>query len=125
MECKFSEFSYGYAAIREAESELALVYRANGAPVLPSLVAEEQLGWDAKQRFVEYALFLQFKRVQYVSRRHPSSRTWPHVGGRHYRFAIDTNGHQHQALLQLEAQLRSGAEAGEDLLCGSDVPSGS
>ncbi|GAA4250901.1 hypothetical protein [Dactylosporangium darangshiense] len=113
MECTFSEFSYGYAAIREAESELARVYRASGAPALPSLVAEEELGWDAKLPFVEYALFLQFKRVHYVSRRHPASQTWPYVDGRHYRFAIDTNGHQHHALLDLEARLLSGAEVGE------------
>ncbi|MFE0530425.1 hypothetical protein ACFW0V_22795 [Micromonospora parva] len=113
MECSFSEFSYGYAAIREAESELAQVYRSRGAPILPSLVAEEQLGWDAQIPFVEYALFLQFKRAQYVSRRHPASPTWPHVGGPHYRFAIDTDGHQHRALLHLEQRLRTGIEIGE------------
>jgi hypothetical protein len=113
MECKFSEFSYGYAVIREAESVLLQIYRSSGAPVLPSLVAEEQLGYDAKLPFVECALFFQFKRVQFISRRHPKSPTWPHIGSPHYRFAVDTDGHQHRALLHLEAHLRSGAEAGE------------
>lgn len=113
VDCSFSEFSYGYAAIREAESELTQAYQATGAPILPSLVEEEHLGYDAKLRFVEYALFLQFKRVQYVSRRHPALPTWPHVGGPHHRYAIDTDGHQHQALLELELRLWSGAEVGE------------
>ncbi|MTD53102.1 hypothetical protein [Amycolatopsis pithecellobii] len=44
-----------------------------GAPVLPSLRQEEHRGWDAQLRTVEYVLFLQFKRADYVSRRHPSS----------------------------------------------------
>lgn len=39
MDFDFSEFSYGYVAIREAESVLSEVYRSAGAPVLPSLVA--------------------------------------------------------------------------------------
>lgn len=76
MDADFSEFSFGYAAIREAESTLTEVYRAAGAPTLPSLELEEQLGWDAKVPTLDYALFLQFKRQTYVSRRHPSSPTW-------------------------------------------------
>ena len=112
MDCDFSEFSYGYAAIREAESELASIYHAAGAPVLPSLLAEEKLGWDAKLEFVEYALFLQFKRSEYVSRRHPASPTWWAVGGPHYRFSIDTDGHQHRALANLESSLAAGSDPG-------------
>jgi hypothetical protein len=112
MQCDFSEFSYGYAAIREAEAELASIYKAAGAPVLPSLLAEEKLGWDAKLQFVEYALFLQFKRIEYVSRSHPASPTWPAVGAPHYRFAIDTDGHQQRALLNLEFSLAGGTDPG-------------
>lgn len=107
MECEFSEFSYGYAAIREAEAELTQVYQSAGAPVLPSLLQEEKLGWDAHLEFVDYALFLQFKRVDFVSRRHPDSPSWDHVAGKHYRFAIDTDGHQHAALCELERNLAS------------------
>jgi hypothetical protein len=112
MDCDFSEFSYGYAAIREAEAELAAIYRAAGAPVLPSLVAEESLGWDAKLRFVEYALFLQFKRIEYVSRAHPASPTWWAAGGPHFRFSIDTDGHQHRALSVLQNNLALGPDPG-------------
>lgn len=112
MDCDFSEFSYGYAAIREAEAELATIYRRAGAPVLPSLLQEEKLGWDAKMQYVEYCLFLQFKRVEYVSRRHPASPTWGSVLGPHYRFSIDTDGHQHAALITLEAALAAGTDPG-------------
>lgn len=112
MEAAFSEFSFGYAAIREAESSLTAVYRAKGAPVLPSLQMEEQLGYDVEIAMVEYALFLQFKRPTYVSRRHPNSPTWDHVGHRHYRIAIRTGEHQHQRLLELEQQLASRGRAG-------------
>lgn len=112
MDCEFSEFSYGYAAIREAEADLSALYRAAGAPVLPSLLQEEQLGWDVSLRYVEYALFLQFKRPQFVSRRHPASPTWPHVGSPHYRVAIDTDGHQHAALVELQRSLHCGGDHG-------------
>ncbi|WP_028645079.1 hypothetical protein [Nocardioides sp. URHA0020] len=112
MDCDFSEFSYGYAAIREAEAELATIYRSAAAPVLPSLLQEEKLGWDAKLQYVEYCLFLQFKRVEYVSRRHPASPTWSYVGGPHYRFSIDTDGHQHAALVSLESALSTGTDPG-------------
>jgi hypothetical protein len=78
MQSDFSEFSYGYACLREAESIITELYTTAGAPVLPSLREENRLGWDAKLSTVEYALFLQFKRTDYVSRRHPSSPTWPY-----------------------------------------------
>ncbi|GAA2559148.1 hypothetical protein GCM10010435_32890 [Winogradskya consettensis] len=113
MDCKFSEFSYGYAAIREAESVIGQIYRQHGAPVLPSLIQEEELGYDARIPFVDYALFLQFKRTEYVSRRHPASPTWEHVNMPHYRFTIDTAGHQHAALARLEARLNSTPGSGE------------
>lgn len=113
MEAAFSEFSFGYAAIREAESALTAVYRAAGVPVLPSLQMEEQLGWDVKVDTVEYALFMQFKRPTYVSRRHPGSPTWDHVGNPHYRFVIRTGEHQHQRLLELEHDLTAGGQIGD------------
>lgn len=105
VESDFSEFSYGYAAIREAEETLSTIYTAAGAPKLPTLIEEKTLGYDARLSFVDYVLFLQFKRSQYVSRRHPGSPTWAAVGGKHYRYSIDTSGHQFQALLELEARL--------------------
>jgi hypothetical protein len=113
VECEFSEFSYGYAAIREAESVIGQIYRQHGAPVLPSLLQEEHLGYDAQVPFVDYALFLQFKRAEFISRRHSSSPTWSHVGAPHYRFSIDTDGHQHAALARLESSLAATPGRGE------------
>lgn len=111
MDARFSEFSFGYAAIREAENTLTEVYRTAGAPVLPSLQLEEQVGWDAKVPTLEYALFLQFKRQVYISRRHPNSPTWDQVHNPHYRFAIDTADDQHQRLLELEQGLENDSQA--------------
>lgn len=111
MDARFSEFSFGYAAIREAENALSEVYRTAGAPTLPSLKSEEQLGYDAEVPTLEYALFLQFKRQAYVSRRHPSSPTWDQVQNPHYRFAIDTGDNQHQRLLKLEQELTNNPQA--------------
>lgn len=105
MEAEFSEFTYGYAAIREAEAGLDSIYHLAKAPKLPSLLEEKNLGWDVRLAYVDYALFLQFKRSTRVSRRHPNSPTWPGPMAPHYRYSIDTDGHQHQALLQLEADL--------------------
>lgn len=105
MQCEFSEFSYGYAAVREAESELAGMYKQSGAPTLPSLVEEATVGYDAKVPLVRYALFLQFKRSEYISRGHPDSPTWWHFGAPHYRFQIDVSGHQHRELRVLETRL--------------------
>ena len=62
---------------------------------------------------LEYALFLQFKRPMFVSRRHPRSPSWESVGGPHYRFGIDTDGHQHQRLLELEERLAVSDGAGD------------
>jgi hypothetical protein len=81
--------------------------------VLPSLLQEEDLGYDAQVPFVDYALFLQFKRTEYVSRRHPASPTWDYVNMPHYRFSIDTNGHQHAALARLEVRLNADPGSGE------------
>jgi hypothetical protein len=105
--CEFSEFSYGYAVVREAEATLASVYKSLGAPVLPSLKQEKQVGYDARLRHADFVLCLQFKRTEYISRQNPASPTWPAFGSPHFRFAIDTGGHQHQALMGLEHDLTS------------------
>lgn len=102
MDPKFSEFSYGYSVIREIEDLAATLFPSGvGRPILPSLPEEEQLGWDVGYATVGFVLFLQFKRGEFVSRSHPASPTWPHIGDRHYRFAIDTAGHQFAALSTL------------------------
>lgn len=95
----FSEFSYGYSLIREIEDVAGSVLPGNvGRPVLPTLREEKDLGWDVGYVTCAFALFLQFKRGEYVSRPHPDSPTWGAVGQPHYRFAVDTAGHQFRAL---------------------------
>lgn len=116
MECQFSEFSYGYAATREAEQLAGEVYTLAGAPILPSLRDEARRGWDVSiNTAVEWSLFLQFKRPDYVSQRHPSSPTWAHANNPHYRVSIDANGNQHAQLHALEGQITAGHIVGEVL----------
>lgn len=115
MRAEFSEFSYGYAVVREAEALVGQTFKAAGAPLLPSLKQEEAWGFDAKISYVGYALFFQFKRADYVSREHPASPTWPHVGAAHYRWTIDTDGHQHAAMIQLEKDVATGLQVGDVL----------
>lgn len=109
----FSEFTYGYAVTRESENVLEGIYRSCGVPTLPSLRAENDLGYDARAVYVGYALFFQFKRSVYVSRRHPKSPTWPAFGSRHYRIAINTDERQHQLLRELEIDLRAASDRAE------------
>ncbi len=67
----FSEFSYGYAVVRQAEDLLATIGAGLvGAPTLPSLLKENTVGYDAELVAVDFALFLQFKRSFFVSRQH-------------------------------------------------------
>lgn len=114
VDCDFSEFSYGYACIREAEGVIATAYAQAGAPHLPSLKEENKVGWDAAiNTTMDYALFLQFKRPEFVSRQHPQSRTWPHAGSKHYRVSIDTDHAQHAALTNLEHQITTGVKKGD------------
>ncbi|MFC5265876.1 hypothetical protein ACFPJ1_27500 [Kribbella qitaiheensis] len=113
MRANFSEFSYGYATIREAEAVITALYRQHEAPKMPSLREEKDLGWDARIATVDYALFMQFKVAEYISRRNPSSPTWGGVGVPHYRVTIDTDGHQHEALLRLEKKLTEAGEFGD------------
>jgi hypothetical protein len=107
VEAEFSEFSYGYAAARESEALLSAVWKQAGAPELPSLKKEKNLGYDLGLPFVGYALYLQFKRATFVSRHGPGSPTWSHIGAPHYRYRIDTAVDQHQTLLTLETRLES------------------
>jgi hypothetical protein len=98
----FSEFSYGYGAIREAEAFLvAAGQAATKAPLLPNLRIEHRLGYDAQLTHAGYVLLLQFKLPEYVSRRHPMSPTWDAAGAPHLRVSIDTASKQHATFLQL------------------------
>ena len=105
MISEFSEFSFGYAATRQAERDLAKGYTSKGAPVFPSLLEEFHVGWDVALQYVEAIVCLQFKRSDWVSKRHPASPTWDHIGRPHSRFSLDADGHQHRALVDLQHHL--------------------
>lgn len=108
-DAEFSEFAYGYAVIREAEQLLTrLGASITGAPVLPSLITENTVGYDANLVAVDFSLFLQFKRCYFVSAMHPVGPcgspggrphcTWAYWTKPHYRFAADTTSNQFHAM---------------------------
>lgn len=103
MRPNFSEFSFGYAATRALETlATGMLGGVTAPPLLPSLKAEKDLGYDVQILTVRLALFVQFKLGEYVSRGHPDSPTWAHVGAPHYRTSVDTGDHQFAALEDLE-----------------------
>ncbi|RKT79218.1 hypothetical protein DFJ68_2682 [Terracoccus luteus] len=120
MRPKFSEFSYGYSVTRELEllAKLALG-GVSAPPMLPSLKAEKDLGFDVGVLTVRLAIFVQFKLGEYVSRAAPGSPTWPYLGKEHYRVRIDTSDHQFLALLDLE---KRGVHKGRPLLVMYTAP---
>lgn len=108
-DAEFSEFAYGYAVIREAEQLLTSLGAAlTGAPVLPSLITENTVGYDANLVAVDFSLFLQFKRSYFVSAWHPTGPcgspggqphcTWAYWATKHYRFPADTTSNQFHAM---------------------------
>jgi hypothetical protein len=115
MECEFSEFSYGYAAIRQAEADLTAVFSQPGPPLQPSLRDEASLGWDVGLLVPGFVAFMQFKLSEFIVRGRRDSPTWPAVGAPHHRFAIDTTHHQFEALLLLENRMRRGRIFGDVL----------
>ncbi|MFF5077356.1 hypothetical protein ACFY36_09900 [Actinoplanes sp. NPDC000266] len=106
VECEFSDFSYGYAAIRQAESDLNAAFGPSGPPLQPSLRDEASLGWDVGLLVPGCIVFMQFKLSEFITRGHPDSPTWSAVNAPHYRFAVNTNHHQFEALSLLERRLR-------------------
>lgn len=118
-DAEFSEFAYGYAVIREAEQLLTRLGAAiTGAPVLPSLITENTVGYDANLVAVDFSLFLQFKRSYFVSALHPVGPcgspggrphcTWAYWMKQHYRFAADTTSNQFHAMRGYEAAVALG-----------------
>ena len=108
-DAEFSEFAYGYAVIREAEQLLTRLGKAmTGAPVLPSLITENTVGYDANLVAVDFSLFLQFKRCYFVSALHRAGTcgftggrphcTWAYWKNPHYRFEADSTSNQFHAM---------------------------
>ena len=107
---KFSEFTYGYAVMRETETFLTQHAGAlTKAPVQPSLILENTVGYDAKLVTVDFAVLLQFKRpfdrTTHGGRCTPSRCTWCVWRRRHYRIKIETAENQHQAMRGYEDEI--------------------
>lgn len=125
MKCEFSEFTYGYACMREAEDLLRAVYPPARVPIQPSLLTEATVGYDAAFFQVDYTLFLQFKRSDYISRRHSTPCvqdgdhedrcTWIHLGRHHHRFTVDTGSNQFRALRRYDDEIAHGNRRGDVL----------
>lgn len=122
----FSEFSYGYAVVRQAEDLLATIGAGLvGAPTLPSLLKENTVGYDAELVAVDFALFLQFKRSFFVSRQHTQGPcgyvggephcTWAYWNTEHYRFDVDTDSNQFHAMRGYETSIALGYGKGLSL----------
>lgn len=122
----FSEFSYGYAVVREAEIALAAAGAAlSAAPTLPSLLRENTVGYDAHLVTVNFALFLQFKRSFFVSRQHTQGWcgysgadphcTWAYWAAEHYRFDVESDSNQFAAMRGYEADIDAGRRSGLSL----------
>lgn len=123
---EFSEFSYGFAVVRQTEALLTSIgAKLQEAPTLPSLLTENKVGYDARLVTVDFTLFLQFKRSYYVSRRHPREPcgyaggqphcTWAYWGSEHYRFEADTDSNQFDAMRDHEARAAAGSVSGLSL----------
>ncbi len=122
----FSEFSYGYAVVPEAEDLLTtLAAGLVSAPTLPSLIKENTVGYDAHPVSVDFALFLQFKRSFFVSRQHTSGAcgyigpephcTWAFWNTEHYRFDVDMSSNQFHAMRGYETDIALAYRAGLSL----------
>lgn len=113
MRTQFSEFTYGYAVMQETEK--FLTKHAGGltkAPVQPSLIKENIVGYDAKFVTVDFAVLLQFKVPDFISRRHPvggcgpAHCSWGAWGSQqHYRFEVDTRSNQYLAMSKYEREI--------------------
>jgi hypothetical protein len=123
VRAEFSEFSYGYACIREAEQLVSSAYRLTRLPTQPSLLTEGKVGYDAALFAVDYTLFMQFKRAEFISRRHTSwcgydgdheeRCSWMHLTEQHHRFEIDTSSNQFNAMLRYEREIAAGKWPGD------------
>lgn len=122
-EADFSEFTYGNAVLREVETLLVRAGAAlTRAPDLPSLLRENTVGYDAHLVTVDFAVPLQFKRAYFVSRQHPRGMcgfvnggphcTWAAWGATHYRFPVETESNQFNAMRGYEEEIGLGYRTG-------------
>ncbi|WJI67237.1 MULTISPECIES: hypothetical protein [unclassified Mesorhizobium] len=105
---RLSEFSYGYGVTREIESLLQL-FGCTATPFLPSLIHEEELGFDVSFSSTGGILLAQFKLGQQLERfrRTANETTVPTLDHPFWQFRVDVGGHQFQRLIEFET---SGAQ---------------
>ncbi len=116
---EFSEFTYGYAVMRETETFLTKHAGAlTRAPEQPSLIKENTVGYDAKLVTVDLAVLLQFKVPFFTSRQHtrgacgPDHCTWSAWRREHFRVWVDVGSNQQSAMREYEREIDSGAYLG-------------
>lgn len=105
---RLSEYSYGYGVTREAEQLLSSV-GLTAVPFLPSLIHENELGFDVAFERPGRPLLLQFKLGQEVSRFRRSTPTQviPPLERPFWRFWVDIASDQFARLVWYET---AGAE---------------
>lgn len=107
---RLSEFSYGYGVTRETEMLLEQT-GLRAVPFLPSLIQENDLGFDVAFDRPGAALMLQFKLGQSLTRFHRTDKSAPAplLDRSFWRFSIDTaeTDGQFETLLKAE---HAGAE---------------
>lgn len=93
-----SEFTFGYAFLYEQTHTAWGNMRA--APILPSLVQEQRLGWDAHLPLIGKDYYYQFKLSDYLSRGHATFIADGTYDQPYYRVALHRrdNNRQHQRL---------------------------
>jgi hypothetical protein len=107
---RLSEFSYGYGITREVEALLQSV-GLTAVPFLPSLIHEDELGFDVGFNRPGRPLLLQFKLGQSLQRfiRRDLRFPAPLLSRPFFRFAVDTREPDGQFETLLKAEL-DGAE---------------
>jgi hypothetical protein len=97
MKPRFSEFSYGFALAHEI---CVCYHHFHAAPELPSLSSEGDSGFDI--RFPLFALFLQFKRSDYL--RASNAKQMAEMGAPYYRAELweRSRSDQHKLLVELD-----------------------
>lgn len=108
---RLSEYSYGYGVTREVELLLSSV-GIEAVPFLPSLIQEDEVGFDVGFNKPGAPILLQFKLGQSVSRfrrKHPR-QSIPDIARPFWRFRIDT--------LEIDGQFETLLKAEHD---GADV----
>ncbi|MFB3779402.1 MAG: hypothetical protein ACE141_17420 [Bryobacteraceae bacterium] len=101
-----SEFSFGYAFLYEQTQAQWQNLRA--APILPSLQAERDQGWDAQLPLNGTDFYYQFKITDYLQRRNAKYMTDGTYDGPYYRFPLyRKNGSRQHRRLFAHAQVNT------------------